>query len=245
MTDRSRFGPGYLMPPAPFPVYGLDESFTGARWLELFGDPPGSSPTWMSLNHQAADGRSLINVTTFVRRATGNLRSWRVPTDAQAAERGRSPLADVAGQGATTLISLTLPVRSLARPPGFLNALVEHAEAAASAYRDWPQASWRVDGVPVQVPVWWFAGGWTALTDTAAGVYLSVAGIGPDTSPEDLGLAALRDGRAYHFDLDGPLSIAMAQAAAEAAGVPLGPDPSWQRREWHPGQLQLIRELTR
>lgn len=243
MTDRSRFGPGYLMPPVSFPVYGLDGSFTGARWLGLFGDPPDGAPTWMTLNHQSADGRSLINVTTFVRRAAGNPRSWSVPTDAQAAEQGRSPLEDVARQGAVALTSLTLPALSLTRPPGFLKALVDQAEAATSAYRNWPQASWRVDGEPVQVPVWRFAGGWTAFTDVAAGVYLSVAGVGPDTGPEDLGLAALRDGRAYHFDLGAPLSLAMAEAAAEAAGVPLGADPSWQHQEWHPDQLQLIREL--
>ena len=245
MTDRSRFGPGYLMPPVPFPVYGLDESFTGARWLELFGDPPDGSPTWMSLGHQRADGRSLIHVTSFVRRAAGNPRSFRVPTDAQAAEQGWPALKDVATQSTVTLINLTLPVLSLTRPPGFLRALVEHADAAASAYRDWPQVSWRVDGQLVQVHVWRFAGGWAAFTDAAAGVYLSVAGIGPDTGPEDLGFAALHDGRAYHFDLAGPLSTAMAEAAAEAAGVPPGADHAWLHQEWHPDQLQLIRELTR
>jgi hypothetical protein len=166
-----------------------------------------------------------------------------VPTDAQAAERGWPALKDVAGQSTVTLTSLTLPVLSLTRPPGFLTALVEHADAAASAYRDWPQVSWRVDGQLVQVPVWRFAGGWAAFTDAAAGVYLSVAGAGPGPGPEDLGLMALQDGRAYHFDLDGPLSLVMAEAAAEAAGVPLGAGPSWQRQDWHPDQLQLIWEL--
>jgi hypothetical protein len=100
-----------------------------------------------------------------------------------------------------------------------------------------------VDDEAVLVPAWRFAGGWTAFTDAAAGVYVSVVGAGPGPGPEDLAFAALRDGRAHHFDLGGPLSIAMAEAAAEAAGVPLGPDPSWQRQEWHPDQLQLIREL--
>ncbi len=243
MTDRSRFGRDYLMPPVPFPVYGLDESFTGARWLELFGDPPDGAPTWMALDHQSTDGRSLIQVTTFVRRATGNPRSFSVPTDAQAAERGWSPLEDVAHQGTVALISLTLPVLSLTRPPGFLKALVGRAEMAASAYRGWPQVSWRIGGEPVQVPLWRFAGGWTAFTDAAAGVYLSVVGVGPEPGPDDLELVALRDGRDYHFDLDGPLSLTMAEAAAEAAGVPLGADPSWQRQDWHPDQLWLMREL--
>ncbi len=79
-----------LCPRASFPVYGLDSPFTGPRWLESTGDPPDGSPTWVSLSHQSADGRSLIQVTTHARRKTGNPRSYRVPTDAQAAEQGRS-----------------------------------------------------------------------------------------------------------------------------------------------------------
>jgi hypothetical protein len=243
MTDRSGFGRAHLFPPVRFPVYGLDSPFTGARWLELFGDPPDGSPTWVSLDHQSADGRSLIRVTTFVRLATGNPRSYKVPTDAQAAEQGRSPLENVACQGATALIDMTLPVLSLTRPPGFLRALVDHALAGADAYGEWPVVGWRVDGVPVQVRVWRFAGGWTAFTDAAAGVYLSVVGVGPGRGPEGLSLAALRDGSAYHFDLDEPLSLEMAEASAEAAGVPLGSPESWRSHDWHPDQLQLIREL--
>jgi hypothetical protein len=50
-------------------------------------------------------------------------------------------------------------------------------------------------------------------------------------------------GSAYHFDLDGPLSLEMAEASAEAAGVPLGSPEPWRSHDWHPDQLQLIREL--
>ena len=99
-----------------------------------------------------------------------------------------------------------------------------------------------VDGVLVQASVWRFAGGWTAFTDAAAGVYLIVVGAGPGTGPEDLSFAALRDASAYHFNLQGPLSLEIAEASAEAAGVRVGPDPSWQRQDWHRDQLQLIRE---
>lgn len=242
MTDRPGHGRTHVYPPASFPVYGLDSPSTGPRWLELFGDPPEGSPTWVSLSHQSADGRSLIQVITYVRRATGNPRSYRVPTDAQAAERGRSPLEDVAGQGTARLIDMTLPV-SPPRPPGFLRALVDQALAAASAYSAWPVVGWRVDGLPVQVHVWRFAGGWTALTDAATGVYLCVVGVGSGTGPEGLSLAALRDAGAYHFDLHGPVSLELAKASAETAGVPPGSPPSWQRQDWHPDQLQLIREL--
>jgi hypothetical protein len=61
------------------------------------------------------------------------------------------------------------------------------------------------------------------------------------TGPEDLSLATIRDASAYHFVVQGPLSFAIAEAAAQAAGAPKGPDPSWLRQDWHPDQLQLIR----
>src|ERR1700722_2034588 len=169
MTDRSRFGRTQLYPAVRFPVYGLDSPFPGPRWLSLFGDPPDGSPTWVTLSQQSADGRSLIQVTTHARRAAGNPRGYRVPTDEQAAEQGRSPLENVAAQGTTGLIDVTLPVPSLTRPPGFLGALVARSEAAASAYGEWPTAGWRVDGAAVQAPVWRFAGGGAAFTAAAAG----------------------------------------------------------------------------
>lgn len=142
------------MPPADFPVYGLDSPFPGPRWLQLFGDPPDGMPTWVALNHQSADGRSLVNVTTHVRRSAGNPRGYRVPTDEQAADLGLSPLEYAALQGTNALVDVTLPVLSRVRPPGFLNAVVARSEDAASAYAGWPTVDWRVNGVHVQAPVW-------------------------------------------------------------------------------------------
>jgi hypothetical protein len=197
----------------------------------------------VSLNHQSADGRSLVNVTTHVRRTNGNPRSYKIPTDEQAEQQGRSPLLSAAGQCTTGLINRTLPVPLLTRPPGFLRALVGRSEEAASAYAAWPTAGWLVGGRPAKAPVWRFAGGWTAFTDAAAGVYLVVVGIGPGTDPDGLSFAPLRDGGTYHFNLWEPLSIEVANAAAETAGAPNGSAPPWQRQDWHPDQLQLIREL--
>jgi len=231
------------MPPAAFPVYGLVSPFPGPRWLELFGDPPDGSPTWVSLNHQSGDGLSLVNVTTHAHRVKGNPRSFRVPTDEQAADSGRSPLMSVAGQCTARLVNQTLPVRSLPRPPGFLRALVDLSHEAENAYSAWPVTVWQVDGRQAKVPVWRFAGGWTGFTDAAAGVYLTVVGTGPGAEPDGLSFAPLRDGSSYHFNLREPLSFEVAGAAAEAAGVPIGSDPPWERQDWHSDQLQLMRKL--
>lgn len=241
MPDRPAVPTSF--PPPSFPVYGLDSPFAGPRWLELFGDPPDGAPHWVSLSHQSADGRSLIQVTTYTRRATGNPRGWRVPTDTQAAQYGASPLNSLASQGTTGLTSMTLPVLSLTRPPGFLRALVDHAQAAADAYVEWPTVDWRVDGVAVPVPMWSFADGWTGFTDATDGVYMSVVGIGPGTGPPGLAFAALRDSGAYHFDLHGPLSLDLVTASRGAAGVSYEEQPLWQPQEWHPDQLRLMRDL--
>jgi hypothetical protein len=164
-------------PPVGFPLFGLDESWHGARWLDGFGDPVGDPPRWASLGHQSPAGDSRIVVTTHSRLATGTPRSFRIPTDARAAQMGRS-LQYLAADAALQLTGMTLPVMSLARPPGFLQALVEYAEKAGSEYAQWPRVSWRVDGVAVTARVWWFAGGWAAFTDAVEGAYLTAVGLG-------------------------------------------------------------------
>jgi hypothetical protein len=124
-----------------------------------------------------------------------------------------------------------------------LRALADLSAEAANAYSAWASTDWQVDGRPVQAPVWRFAGGWTGFTEAAAGVYLMVVGTGPGTEPDGLSFAPLRDGSSYHFDLRDPLSFEVVNAAAGAAGVPVGSDPPWERQDWHPDQLQLMRKL--
>jgi hypothetical protein len=243
MADRLASPRNEQFPPPSFPVYGLASPFGGVRWLDLFGDPPDGEPHWVSLWHQSADGRSVLLVTTYTRWGPRSPNSWRVPTDEQAAEHGVSPLESAASQGAHTLIDLTLPVLSLARPPGFVKALVEHAQAAAEAHADWATTQWRVDNSTVKAPTWSFAGGWAGFTDAAEGVYVSVVGIGPATGPEGFALAALPDSTAYHFDLHAPLSLELVAASREAAGVPLEQQPLWRPKEWHPDQLRLMSQL--
>lgn len=229
-----------LFPPPSFPVYGLVSPFDGARCLELFGDPPDVEPHFVSLWHQSADDRSVITVTTYARRLPGGDSGWRVPTDAQAARHGISALECLASQGTTTLADLTLPVMSVARPPGFLRALIDHSQAAAEAHALWPTVGWQVDGTGLRARIWSFAGGWAGYTDEAEGVYVSVVGLGPDARPEGLALAPLRDGEDYHFDLHGPLSLELATRSRQAAGVPYEGEPPWRSPQWHPDQLRLM-----
>ena len=227
-----------VSPRIQFPVYGLDPSWPGLRWLELFGDEIGDPVRWVSLGHRSRDGDALVMVKTYRRLATGSPRSYQIPTDAQAAELGRSPLEWVAFNAAFELANLTLPVRSLPRPPGFYRALVDHAEQAGQEYAQWPAVGWSVDGRTVTAHCWRFAGGWAAFTDAVPGLYLYATGLGADA--DDLSLAALPDGGAYHVDLDQSLWAENLSAARTAAGA--DDQPELPSETWHPDQLRLMPE---
>jgi hypothetical protein len=228
-----RPGSGVVPPPSPpvdFPIYGLDTSWPGARWIELFGGAIGDPVQWVSLGHQSPGGESLIYVETFS----------RPRIDALAVPSLEPSFRYVAFDAAALLINATLPVDSVPRPDGFIGALVDHANEHSSQCERWPQVRWQVDGVPVNARVWWFAGGWAAVgCDAVEDVYLAAVGVGID--PDGLSLGVLENGDAYHFELDQPMHppVMVASHAARADGD----RPPPRREDWHPDQLQLMRQL--
>jgi hypothetical protein len=228
MDDMSPPRPLGPSPSADFPVYGLDASWPGTRWLESFGDAIGDPLHWVSLGHLGPDGGSLILVETHS----------RARTDAMVAPSGGAPLAHVAQRAAFTLVNLTLPALSVPRPEGMLRALVDHAEERGGGYPAWPRARWRVDDAAVTARAWRFAGGWAAVSE-AVDVYLAVAGVGAD--PDGLSLGNIADGGAYRFRLDQPLHPDV--MAASRAARPGGDELPWpQPGQWHDDQLRLLPE---
>jgi hypothetical protein len=127
-------------------------------------------------------------------------------------------------------------------PDGYLRAVATHVTEFAGQYAQWPTVAWRVDGAAVTARVSWFAGGWAAVSDAVAGVYLSAVGTG--VGPDGLSLARLQDGAAYHFDLKQPLRPGVMSASSRSAGAQ-SEAPSWQRQDWHADQLRLMRESGR
>jgi hypothetical protein len=113
-------------PPVTFPVYGLDESWSGSRWLDLFGDRIGDEVRSVRLAHQSTEAGALIMVESCS----------RALTDAQAARSGESALQSVAFGASVVMVNLTLPALSVPRPPGMLRALHPRVIAASSAARD-------------------------------------------------------------------------------------------------------------
>jgi hypothetical protein len=164
-------------PAFDFPVYGLDASWPGARWLDSFGDQVGDPPRWARLSHQGVDGELLIMVESYSRPVTDEL----------AARWGEPPMADVASHAASILINVTQPVESVPRPDGFLRTLAAHIMEFAHKYAQWPVVRWLMDGAEVIARVGWFAGAWAAVSDSVAEVYLSAVGVG--VCPDGLSLA--------------------------------------------------------
>jgi hypothetical protein len=214
-------------PPVTFPVYGLDGSWSGSRWLDVFGDRIGDEVRHVGLAHQSTETGAVIMVESFSRPLT----------DGQAARSKGSPLQQVAFAASVVLVNLTLPALSVPRPPGILRALVNNADARSREYAQWSPVSWRVDGKEAAARAWRFADGWAAFSDSVDGVYLAAAG-SAGTDPHGLAFAALEDGHAYNFDLNQPLHPGVIAASSAAGGErtpPLRPD-------WHPDQAQLLRD---
>ena len=221
-------------PPACFPLYGLDGSWPGARWLDSFGDALGDVVRWIRLAHWtrlAPPGREtgeLIMVETHSRPLT----------DAEEARGGEAALRSLASSAAFTLVNLTLPDASVPRPEGLVRALVDHAEEQGKRHAEWLPVTWQVDGLPVPARAWEFAGGWAAFSDGLDEVYLAASGCG--ARPDGLALTRLRDARAYHFDLAQPLDTRAVTASSAAAWADdADGQPAWRPADWHPGQLRL------
>jgi hypothetical protein len=213
-------------PPVTFPVYGLDASWSGSRWLDGFGDRIGEEVRWVRLAHQSLETGALIMVET----RSGPL------TDSRATLAREHPLQSVAFSASVMMVNVTLPTQLAPRPRGLLHALVNDADASSREYAQWSPVSWWLDSAGARARARRFAGGWAAYSGAADGVYLAAAGLGID--PDGLALTALRDGCAYNFDLDQPLrpGIITASRAARAGGERLPP----LRPDWHADQLRLM-----
>lgn len=214
-------------PPVQFPVYGLDAARPGVRWLDGYGDALGDDVRWVGLAHGDQKADELIMVETFSRSLTDNLH-WR---------GGEPPLKSVSFAAAVTLVNLTLPDLSVARPEGLLQAAVNHADDHSRRHADWTRVTWQVDGAPVAARAWEFAGGWAAFSDALPDVYLAISG--STGSPDDVVLTRLTDARDYHFELDQPLHPQVINVSSAAALA--DSDRPWpQRAELHPDQLRLL-----
>ncbi|WP_157596713.1 hypothetical protein [Saccharomonospora saliphila] len=208
-----------------FDVYGLDDGFEGARWVDFFEGLPGRPPWALWLGHRESGGGG-VRVGTLP----------RVRYEAVMCPNGKDPLVEVAFSGAFGVINVTLPSTTVPRPEGFIPALVEYAEKQAKGYADWPEVWWTIEGEPARARVWHFAGGWAAFSAEPAESYLVAVGVGMD--PDGLALAPVLDDSLYDADLTAPLDFAELGRRKSVRPEAWLPPP--RADGFHPDQLAFL-----
>ncbi|MEU6544259.1 hypothetical protein [Streptomyces sp. NPDC046859] len=189
---------GYLL--APFPWYGLDEAFTGPRWLMQVGTAADGAVEHGSIGHgdepsvlnEAAEGREKFAVVVTVaanpsRRSadgTGLLEATTV-----------SSAAWLAGVG---LLSFTWPAQmDYSLRDDWLDQQTETAWALADDLDgpDWSTLSLPVDGVPTPFHYRESEFGWVLAGSTQEGVHVGAYGRG--MSAYGLAFAMIKDIASY------------------------------------------------
>lgn len=219
-------------PPIDFAVYGLSASWPAFRWFEFFDGELGRPTHGVRLGHQAADrvDSPYLSVATLPRE--------RFDQVCVAPRPDRDRRAELAEYAAFQLISLTFPGPDVPQVAGMTPLLVAHSERAAADNDQWPATTWAVDGQPVQVATWRFAGGWAAFCDDLPDVYLTAAGCGME--PTGLELGVVEDGAPYGIDLTAPLTINALSLARQTVGPSSHSSPN--DAGYHPDQLALTRD---
>jgi hypothetical protein len=194
---------GYLL--APFPWYGLDEAFTGPRWLMQVGASADGSVEHGSVGH--GDEPSVRN--EFVSGSPDDPRERFAVVVTVAASPVRR-LADGTGQLEATSVSSAawlagVGLLSFTWPPQMDHALrddwleqqTETAWVLADDLTgpDWSTLSLPVDGVPTSFHYRESEYGWVLAGSTPKGVHVGAYGRG--MSAYGLGFARVQDINAY------------------------------------------------
>ncbi|MFE9093844.1 hypothetical protein [Streptomyces sp. NPDC007264] len=189
---------GYLR--ASFPWYGLDEAFTGPRWLMQVGTSADGAVEHGSIGH--GDEPSVPN------EATEDKERFAVVVTVAANPVRRSPdgtglleatsVASAAWLAGVGLLAFTWP-RQLDHSlrDDWLDQQTETAWVLADdlAGPDWSTLSLPVDGVPTPFHYRESEFGWVLAGSTQAGVHVGAYGRG--MSAYGLGFAAIKDIAAY------------------------------------------------
>ncbi|MFF0791128.1 hypothetical protein ACWDSD_40005 [Streptomyces spiralis] len=203
LPSAQRTVDGYLL--APFPWYGLDEAFTGPRWLMQVGTSADGSVEHGSIGH--GDEPSVRN--EFVSGSPDDPKERFAVVVTVAANPVRR-LADGTGQLEATsvssaawlagvgLLSFTWPMQmDHALRDDWLEQQTETAWVLADDLTgpDWSTLSLPVDGVPAPFHYRESEFGWVLAGTTQEGVHVGAYGRG--MSAYGLGFAKIKDITAY------------------------------------------------
>jgi hypothetical protein len=200
VSSARRTVDGYLL--APFPWYGLDEAFTGPRWLMQVGATADGAVEHGSIGHgeePSVRGEGTIGNSDNERFAvvvTVAANPVRRTADGSVLEATSvSSAAWLAGVG---LLSYTWPSQmDHTLRDDWLDQQTETAWVLADDLEgaDWSSLSLPVDGVPTPFHYRESEYGWVLAGSTEEGVHLGAYGRG--MSPYGLGFSVIKDIGAY------------------------------------------------
>ncbi|MEB8336378.1 hypothetical protein [Streptomyces endophyticus] len=185
---------GYLL--APFPWYGLDEAFTGPRWLMQVGTTADGSVEHGSIGHgDAPSVRSELTEDTerFAVVVTVAANPVRRTADGTGVLEATS-VASAAWLAGVGLLSYTWPLQmDHTLRDDWLEQQTETAWVLADdlASEDWATLTLPVDGVPTPFHYRESEYGWVLAGSTQAGVHLGAYGRG--MSAYGLGFSVVKD----------------------------------------------------
>lgn len=194
-TERKRAPsdrPASIFPPLDFPIFGLDRTWKGPRWLNAvigsYGEPAQS--VWLAHGERLDPDREVL------------VMSHRLSEDQGWCPSGAHAERMLAWTGLVRIIDATLPVLAGDDRRRFFDNFEQYVDARAGRWARWAPTRWRIENRVVTARFARFAGGWAAYAFERDRFALAVTGVGAD--PHGLGLRRLRSAAAYHFDLEEP-----------------------------------------
>jgi hypothetical protein len=184
-------------PPFDFPIYGLDATWTGPRWLDFFeGEAAGPSwAAWLGHGHdvERVAGRDWAIIGSFPRKEYSEV----VLASGEKFEHGLAFVATHVLFNQSTDVAARL-------------------DTEPERWQAWPTVSWTVDGQEVDAHLLQHDLSWAAFCTGLTGVGLVVHASGLD--PNGLALVSVTESQVYHFahdqQLDYPDVLLASQLAA-------------------------------
>ncbi|AWW37739.1 hypothetical protein [Streptomyces cadmiisoli] len=198
LTSARRTADGYLR--APFPWYGLDEAFTGPRWLMQVGTAADGAVEHGSIGHgeePSVRGESTEDRERFAVVVTVAANPVRRSADGTGLLEATS-VSSAAWLAGVGLLSFTWPGQmDHSLRDDWLDQQTETAWVLADdlAGSDWSTLSLPVDGVSTPFHYRESEFGWVLAGSTQEGVHLGAYGRG--MSAYGLGFAVVKDVAAY------------------------------------------------
>jgi hypothetical protein len=185
-------------PPVDFPLFGLDEAWTGPRWLRYVWGAMGQPAPGVSLAHGDRVGRVRGHPSLVVT-------TWRPSGVPWADGPGVVLERELAWDGLYQLMNGVGPwLLDDDQRRRFRQNFVPYLATRSTRWASWAPAEWTINGKLTTARFARFAGGWAGWAFELDKFAVTVVASG--ASPHGVHLSRISSGAPYHFDLHAPIS---------------------------------------